>query len=141
VQWDGGENAGFSTAKPWLGINANYRYINYASQKNDPASVLNFYKTLITLRKNSEALKFGKFLPVYANRHLMVYQRLITGTKLGEELYTVALNFSSRERKLPKKLVGLLSGSIFLSNTGRTLMEGKLMPWEGIILKGSEPRS
>jgi oligo-1,6-glucosidase len=28
MQWDGGENAGFSKVKPWLGINANYKYIN-----------------------------------------------------------------------------------------------------------------
>ncbi|MCL2070290.1 MAG: alpha-glucosidase [Treponema sp.] len=136
MQWDSGENAGFSKVKPWLGVNTNYRYINYASQKNDPASILNFYKSFIAIRKNSECLKFGKFLPVYGDRYLMVYQRLITGTRLGEELYTVALNFSSRERKLPGKLLGLLSGEVFISNTGRTLMEGKLLPWEGLLLKG-----
>ena len=128
MQWDAGENAGFSQVKPWLGVNANYRQINYASQKNDPASVLSFYKGLIALRQSSECLKHGGFLPVFADSRLMLYQR-----KLGDEVYTVALNFSPFKRKLPKKAV--LSGTVLLSNVGRTVIDGNLLPWEGLLLK------
>jgi oligo-1,6-glucosidase len=138
VQWDGGENAGFSMVKPWLGVNSNYRHINYAAQKNDPASVLNFYKTLIALRRKSECLKSGEFVPLYADDRLMLYRR-----RLGNEVYTVALNFSFRETKLPRKAAGFLSsgetgepGVLLLSNTNRTALAGKLLPWEGILLKG-----
>ena len=128
MQWDDTENVGFSKAKPWLGVNANYRQINYASQKKDPASVLNFYKTLIKMRQKNECLKFGEFLPVYSDVRIMVYQR-----QLGDEVYTVGLNFSSREVKLPKEVAGLLSDSLVVSSADRKAVDGKLLPWEGVL--------
>lgn len=39
MQWNATENAGFTTGKPWLGINPNYTKINAESQKNDPHSI------------------------------------------------------------------------------------------------------
>jgi len=129
MQWDDSENAGFSKGKPWLGVNRNYRYINYASQKNDPDSVLNFYKTLIALRTKTECLVYGEFLPLYADNRLMIYQR-----KRGDKAYTIALNFSSRTVKPPAKFAGLLSGKPLVSVSGRMTWEGGLPPWEGILL-------
>jgi glycosidase len=130
MQWSAGENAGFSKAKPWLGINANYRYINYEFQKNDPASILNFYKNLIALRQRTECLKSGEFAPLYADDRLMLYQRT-----LENEIYTIALNFSSRTIKLPQKTAGFLSGVPLISTADRTAVEGKLLPWEGVLGK------
>jgi len=127
VQWDGTGNAGFSKVKPWLGVNSNYRYINYASQKNNPASVLSFYKTLIALRQKTECLRHGEFIPFYADNSLMIYHR-----KLGDEMYTVALNFSSHKKKLPAAGV---SGTPLISNTSRETLNGKILPWEGILIK------
>ncbi|MCL2320455.1 MAG: alpha-glucosidase [Treponema sp.] len=129
MQWDSMENAGFSKAKPWLGVNRNYRYINYESEKNNPASVLNCYKALIAIRQKSECLKYGEFLPLYADSRLMIYQR-----KLGDEVYTVALNFSSRRIRLPKKAAGFLAGTVIVSSTGRQGLEGGLLPWEGVVI-------
>ena len=128
IQWDSGENAGFSKAKPWLGVNSNYRHINYASQKNDPESVLNFYKTLIALRQKSDCLKSGEFAPLYADDRLMFYRR-----KLGGEVYTIALNFSSRTIKLPEKAMSLLIGASIIASTGRKSLEGHILPWEGVL--------
>jgi len=132
MQWDSGENAGFSKVKPWLGINSNYRYINYASQKNDQKSVLNFYKKLISLRQKSDCLKHGEFIPLYADTHLMFFQR-----KLGEEVYTTALNFSSRKIKLPEKTAGFLQGAALVSSTARGDLNGVMLPWEGILIKAT----
>ena len=130
MQWDSGENAGFSKVKPWLGINRNYRYINYASQKDDPASILSFYKNLIALRQKSECLKTGEFDPVYADNRLMVYRR-----KLGGEVYTTALNFSCRNVPLPKREAGFLNAAPLVSSTGRSKLNGVLLPWEGVLVK------
>jgi oligo-1,6-glucosidase len=130
MQWDASENAGFSKGKPWLGINRNYKHINYASQKNDPASVLNFYKALIALRQKSECLKYGEFLPVYADTRLMIYQR-----KMNSEIYTIALNFSSRKVRLPKKIAVSLAGSLLASSIGRAELSETLLPWEGVLVK------
>jgi len=129
MQWDGGENAGFSKGKPWLGINSNYRFINYTSQKNDPASILNFYKALIAMRQKSECLKAGGFEPLFANDRLMFYRRT-----LGDEEYAVALNFSSRKARIPDEVSGFFRGKALVSSTGRTELNGTLLPWEGAVI-------
>jgi glycosidase len=128
VQWAESENAGFSRGKPWLGINCNYRYINYASQRNDPDSVLNFYKNIIILRKNNECLIYGEFLPLYADNRLMIYQR-----KFGNESYIIALNFSSHRVKISKMIKCFLHGTVCVSSSGRTALDGYLLPWEGVL--------
>jgi len=127
MQWGGGNNAGFTTTKPWLGINANYKYINYESQKNNPSSVLNFFKALIDLRQKSECLKYGEFIPLFADDSLLLYQR-----RLGGEAYTVGLNFSSRKKRLPKKIA--LQGKPVISNSERAELNGVMLPWEGVLL-------
>lgn len=53
-QWSGSENAGFTTGRPWLKVNENYKVINANSQIEDEESVFNFYKKLINLRKAEE---------------------------------------------------------------------------------------
>jgi len=131
MQWNDEENAGFTKGKPWLGINNNYKQINYASQKNDPDSILNFYKSLIALRKKNKCLVYGEFLPVYADNRIMIYQR-----KLEQESYTVALNFSCKNIKLPKKYAALFLGTQTASASG-TKIEGYLQPWDGVLIKNS----
>jgi len=130
VQWDNSENAGFTKGKPWLGVNKNYKFINYASQKNEADSVLNFYKKLIKLRKETKCLIHGEFIPIYANTRLMIYQR-----KLENETYTVALNFSSKTIRPPKKFAGLLTGTPIASVTNSSEWKSRLQPWEGILIK------
>jgi oligo-1,6-glucosidase len=130
MQWDDSENAGFSKSKPWLAVNGNYKSINYASQKNDPDSILNFYKTLITLRKRSECLIYGEFQPLYADNRLMIYQR-----KHGNETYIIALNFSSRTVSLPRAASAFLKGAVIISTSGRHEPDESLQPWEGVLIK------
>jgi hypothetical protein len=60
----------------------------------------------------------------------MAYER-----GLGTEAYTTVLNFSSRKVKLSKKARGLISGTPVISNTGRTAIDGMLLPWEGFLIK------
>ena len=59
VQWDDTENAGFSTAQPWIDVNENYRDINVAKQEADPNSVLNFYRKTVKLRKQLSCVRNG----------------------------------------------------------------------------------
>jgi oligo-1,6-glucosidase len=135
MQWDDSEYAGFSKTKPWLGVNGNYKYINYAAQKNDKNSILNFYKELIALRKKKECLIYGEFIQLYADNRLMIYQRKMQNNANNGETYTVALNFSSRTVKLNKKVSGFLTGDLFLSTAGSSEWKKQLLPWEGILLR------
>ncbi|MDR2596634.1 MAG: alpha-glucosidase [Treponema sp.] len=135
MQWDDSENAGFSKAKPWLDVNGNYKYINYAAQKNDKDSILNFYKKLIAVRKYNECLVYGDFIPLYADNRLMIYQRKTQNNTKPGETYTIALNFSSCTVKLNKKLSGFLTGDLILSTADSSERKKQLLPWEGILLR------
>ena len=68
MQWSSAPNAGFSPAgvKTWLPLNPNFAQgINVADQQNDPASLLNFYKRLLRLRKATPALQDGDYTPLH----------------------------------------------------------------------------
>ena len=61
MQWDSSSNSGFSKSNPWIKINPNYRDINVENQLNDKDSILNFYKKMIKIRKENEALIYGEY--------------------------------------------------------------------------------
>ena len=77
--WDDSEYAGFSTVKPWMKVNQDYKTVNVASEQKDPNSVLNYYKTLIKLRKDPkyiEAFTYGEFVALEdPNDHTIAYLR------------------------------------------------------------------
>jgi len=95
VQWNSGPNAGFTTGKPWLGVNSNYTRINMESQLDDPGSIRNFYKAMIALRSGSDVLKYGSFVPLVRGSGIFAYRR-----EYREEGLTVLLNFSDKARKV-----------------------------------------
>ena len=68
MQWSNAANAGFSPAgvQTWLPINPNYAQgINVAEQQDDPNSMLDFYKRLLRLRKQTPALIDGDYMPLH----------------------------------------------------------------------------
>lgn len=86
VQWSDEENAGFSTHKPWMIVNPNYKEINLAKQKDDRNSVYAFYKQMIALYKDPayhETLTFGRFEPyMRETKNLIAYYRRGEGQTL-----------------------------------------------------------
>jgi glycosidase len=58
MQWDTSPNSGFtgSGVQPWLKLNEKYTDLNVYTQKRDPDSVLNYFRTLIGLRKQHPLL-------------------------------------------------------------------------------------
>ncbi|MBQ4039514.1 MAG: alpha-glucosidase [Oscillospiraceae bacterium] len=124
MQWNGETGAGFTSGEPWLGINANHSSINLKEQKTKPDSVLNWYKKLIALRKDSEILKWGEFKLLKATDTMAAYQRIYNG-----EVWTVVLNCCEKAQKCEYK------GELVLSNYGKEF-SGELSPWEAVILKG-----
>jgi len=68
MQWSNSPNAGFSPAnvETWLPVNPNYKDgINVKDQLHNPDSLLNYYKHLLRLRKNTPALIEGDYLPLH----------------------------------------------------------------------------
>lgn len=109
MQWNAGENAGFTSGKPWLKVNSNRAEINVEDELKKENGVLSFWKRMISLRKELTALKDGSFTPLYASKSIYAYVREADGERL------IALfNMTAKEVKLPKKL--MLSGEVIISN-------------------------
>ena len=92
MQWDNSPQAGFTTGThPWLAVNPKYKQINPAEEESDPASVLNYVRTLVKLRAQTLAFVYGDFEDLDP-QHPRVFAYTRT---LGKERYLVVENFSS----------------------------------------------
>ena len=69
VQWDDGEQAGFTTGTPWLAVSPNFREVNAASQVGVEGSVYTHYQALVALRHSSQALALGTFRQLDADSY------------------------------------------------------------------------
>ena len=67
--------AGFSTAEPWLPVDARHPSLSVATQDADAGSMLSLTRRLVALRKAHEALRTGAYRPVEAPEPLIVFQR------------------------------------------------------------------
>jgi glycosidase len=86
MQWSAQPNAGFSSAPPWRTPAADYPQVNAATEANDPASLLNFYRSMISLRAHHTALQNGA-LSLLATANPGVYA--ILRTNPGEKILVV----------------------------------------------------
>ncbi len=61
MQWDDTPNAGFCPApvRPWLPVNPDYPSVNVAVERSRPDSLLNLYRSLLHLRRDTPALHRG----------------------------------------------------------------------------------
>ncbi|MDR3595012.1 alpha-glucosidase [Clostridium sp.] len=83
MQWDDSENGGFTSGKPWIKVNPNYKEINAKSQLNDPNSIFNYYKKLIQIRKSNPVVVYGKYdLILEDNKEIFIYTRTLENEKL-----------------------------------------------------------
>ena len=92
MQWDNSKNAGFSVRKPWLPVHRDYVTTNVKVQEQNPDSVLNYYKKIIRLRRNSPALLKGEYVALNeGDASMFAYIREYEGQRI-----LVALNMSER---------------------------------------------
>ena len=97
MQWNDGENAGFTDGEPWILVNPNYREINAARQVDDGDSVFGCYKELIRLRKKYPVFTEGRFQMLLAeDRNLFAYTR-----EDGETRLLVVCNFYGQTVECP----------------------------------------
>ncbi len=112
MQWDNNENAGFSTAQPWLKVNPNYKQINVAEQQSEPGSVFNFYRKLIALRKAEPALIYGNYdLLLEEDKQIYAYTRT-----LDEQQLLIICNVSAETADYSYKECLLDSKQLLLGN-------------------------
>ena len=129
MQWDDSPNAGFTTGKPWLAVNPNYKKINAAEQVVRGDSVFHYYKKLIELRHTYDIIVYGHYNLLEAeDPDLYVYTRELDGQKL-----LVACNFSENEREyMPEE--EFRSGEVLIQNYEGDVFDGNLGPYEAYVI-------
>ena len=92
-QWNSSENAGFTTGKPWLKLNPNYKEINVETEEKDENSPLNYFRRMIKFRKQNPELIYGN-AEYYdlENKNIFAYSRESDGRKL-----LILINFKETE--------------------------------------------
>jgi alpha-glucosidase len=109
MQWSNKPNAGFSPSNvaTWLPVNPNYKNgINVRDQMHNPSSLLNYYKHLLQVRRNSAALIEGEYIPL--NNTAKDYFAFVR--KSEEQTVLVILNFSSKKLELDFSRVKEIKG-------------------------------
>jgi alpha-glucosidase len=96
MQWNAEANAGFSQVTPWLPVDANYKTHNVETEKNDPNSILNYYRQLLAMRHTNPALLDGDYVPLNENdKNVLSYMRNYKGS-----IVLVVLNMSASSQKV-----------------------------------------
>ena len=134
MQWDDSNNAGFSDGKPWIHVNPLYKEINVKNQLEDKNSILNFYKKLIKLKKQSETLMYGKYELILKN-HEQIYAYTRT---LDDEKYIIICNLSDNTSTYDyEEFLDYDNLVISNYNVNKHLPMNKfiLMPWECRLYK------
>jgi alpha-glucosidase len=96
MQWNDSAYAGFSPTSPWLPIPASFKTHNVSSELADPASVLQFYRHLLTLRHQERALLYGDYVALNPdNPKILSYLR-----RYKNEAVLVVLNMSATAQQI-----------------------------------------
>jgi alpha-glucosidase len=103
MQWDNSANSGFTTSpKPWLPIPPSASTYNVETEKKDPNSIFNAYKTLLALRRDEPALRDGDYTSVDENNpYVFSFLRRSKGSTV-----LVSLNMSAEPRTISINLAG-----------------------------------
>lgn len=96
--WDEAPNAGFSTGAPWLPVKAPQAARHAAGQAGREESVLEFYRRMLKLRRETEALRLG------ATRFFDTAEPVLAFTR-GEEMLCV-FNLSPEMRQVALRGAG-----------------------------------
>ena len=127
-QWDNSTNAGFTKGLPWIQVNSNYLTINAATEENDPASVLNYFRKLTRLRKALPVLVYGKYtLLDESNPAVYAYTR-----ELGNKKLLIMLNFTKNNASVNTTLK-VNQAKILLGNYSKPSTNKTLKPYEAVV--------
>jgi alpha-glucosidase len=119
LQWANAANAGFSPpgVQTWLPPNPDYapapagRGVNVADQAADPDSLLNFYKQLLRLRRQTPALIAGGYEPLNTDAEdYLAFVRSGTG---DHPACLVVLNYSAQAVTVALALPALTARCLF----------------------------
>ncbi len=92
-------NAGFTTGKPFRASSGNQATQNVANQRNDPGSILSFYKAMLKLRNTLPSISRGNYESPFVIGNVIGFQR-----RLGAEQTLVLINYGAASANLAVKI-------------------------------------
>ncbi|CUM64702.1 uncharacterized protein PRCAT00002311001 [Priceomyces carsonii] len=133
IQWDSSANAGFSSSTPWMDINEDYLEWNVADEEKDIESVLNYWKSILRIRKEwKDIFIYGKFEMVTCmdDDSVLAFKRTNSKSSL------VVCNFSRNVTlwSIPEEFE---NSKVLLSNYNRSKVPRtnfELQPYEALVL-------
>jgi alpha-glucosidase len=138
MQWTPAPHAGFCPpgVQPWLPVNPNAAHgVNVADQDTDPTSLLNFYRRLLRVRRQTPALLAGVYVPLHeAATDYLAFLRQLAGP---EASCLVALNMVNKPQELTFELAAGQVQCLFSSHERaagpQNLRQLRLAPFEVFI--------
>lgn len=134
MQWDDTTYAGFSIVKPWMKVNGNCKTINVKDQIGDADSILEFYRSMIHIKKSSDTLLFGDYkLLMKEDKAIFAYERSSKDLEGKKETYLICTNLSEEAAEC-KEEISFEKGEILLSNY-KSRPQKILRPYEAFLMK------
>ena len=117
--------AGFSIEKPWLPVDEKHKEVTVSAQNTDDKSVLNFYRQVLSLRRNSGALRHGHIDFLESQAELLILKRY-----LNSETRLCVFNLTDVSIALPAHAQVPAEISV-----GGPISNATLPPYSGFISK------
>jgi oligo-1,6-glucosidase len=129
MQWSEEPNGGFTTAEEgWIKTNPNFPDINVNSQERDQTSILNFYRQMISFRKEHDTLVYGDYESIQ-NEHPQIYAYRRWDDR---NEFLVVLNFSEETIDFDPIITGL---ELLLHNYTDSSEDLLMRPWEAKLFR------
>lgn len=133
MQWNGSENAGFTTGTPWMKVNPNYTDLNVEKDMSEADSVFDFYRQLIRLRHLNDELNYGTYRMIgKSHKAVIAYLRELDDKKL-----LIVVNMSGRPQNIDIGETGMKYGHCILATHEIEKYSRRLTlePFEGRIYR------
>lgn len=131
MQWDDSDNAGFTTGKPWIMVNPNYKDINVKAALKDKNSIFYHYQKLIQMRKENDCMVYGTYQLLESDSNVYAYTRTYCDSHLA-----VICNFYGTDVDVSLKELKGKDLTILLSNYDDSTTDAEnitLRPYEAVI--------
>ena len=126
VCWSAEKGYGFSQAKPWICHHGRADEINLQKDLESEKSVFRFYRDLLRIRRENDAVLYGNFTVLSKPEDdFFIYAREYEGKR-----FIVICNFENTS-----EITVETNGNILLGNYNRTAVSGTYRPYEVAIIK------
>ncbi|QSG08209.1 glycoside hydrolase family 13 protein [Halapricum desulfuricans] len=133
VQWSDDRNGGFTDGEPWIPVNPASETINVADQRDRDDAVLSYYRDLIGLRHDEDALVYGVYdLLTEDHPRVWAFERT-----LDDETLLVALNWAGRTSRVDLSDSGAVQAVLACNydDPGTELGSLALRPYEARVYR------